>query len=139
MEILAVYLYGIYGSITATIAVVASVMIAVTITFSIIYIAQKSDYESNKHKTETNSYYKEAVPRYKASYENAKKFMFIKTSIFLVILNVLIPPKEIAVAMFAIKPAIQMAKDISDSNRTKNIVDILDLSIAKVKKNWKRI
>ena len=138
MEILAIYLYGVYGGIKA-LAVVSMLTVGlITIVFLVIYIAQKSNYEVNNHKAETSHYYKDALPEYKASYEQAKKFIFIKTTIALVVLNIMIPPKSIAVAMFAVEPAIQIAKDINDSNRTKSLVEILDLSIARVKENLEK-
>jgi len=131
MEILAVYLYGIYGSITATLTVFAWIIIIGSTIAGIIYLINKHEYEA--YQNSDDHWRKEDLPNNKVLYEHMKKLIFIKTSIFLVVLNILIPPKEIAVAMVAVKPAIQIAKDIKDSNRTQSIIEILDLSIARVK------
>ena len=133
MEILAIYLYGIYSSVEAVILISTIIVATITGMFTVVYVIQKSEYDTNLPKGETRTYYRNALPEYKANYENARKFMFIKTSIALIIINVLMPPKEIAVAMIAVNPAIKLAKDIKDSNRTQNIVEILDLSIARIK------
>lgn len=125
MEILLVYLYGIYDSVSSVIG--ASMIIigmasvtALAVHFSSKDLASLYDEKEEKHKEHMK----------KAS--SAKRFILIKTFIVLLILDVLIPPKEIAVAMVAAPTVVKTVNSIVDSNRTTKMVNIIDLSLDKV-------
>jgi hypothetical protein len=108
MEILLVYLYGIYDSIASLVDGFAFLSIFSIFVNGVIGGVIKDDVL------------------------HFKKYMYIKTAIFLVIVNVLIPPKEIAVAMVAAPTVVKTVNNIVDSNRTAKMVSIIDLSLDKV-------
>jgi hypothetical protein len=58
---------------------------------------------------------------------------------FLILANVLIPPKNIAVMMVAAPHIVEISKDVADSNRTKKLINILDNSLDYLDKKTKEL
>lgn len=125
MEILLVYLYGIYDSVYNFIGMSMIISIIVSLVAVAVAFFHK-DMSSIYHKDSER--YRELI----SNYESSKKFIFLKTSIMLIIINVLFPPKEIAVAMVIAPKVVEITKDIADSNRTKKIVNVIDLGIDRI-------
>lgn len=129
-EVLMIYLYGIWDSIEALLIISVIIVTGITLTTVIVYMVNKDDIEIYSSE--------DIIKNAKANMEKSKKFMYTKTSILLIILAILFPTKEIAVAMFAAKPTIQLVKDVADSNRTAKLVDIFDLSLEKIASKLKK-
>ena len=124
MEILLVYLYGIYDSIAGFLTFATIILTSMTITFSLVKAVTMHERNRYSHTQDKYEQYTEGVKFW-------DKFIYIKLSILLIIINILVPPKNIAVAMVAAPYAVQAAADLVDSNTTKKISTIIDLSLDK--------
>jgi heme/copper-type cytochrome/quinol oxidase subunit 2 len=122
--VLLIYLYGIYDSIedllTGMTVIGMFLMLVITLLIAMWYYDELlSDSE-------------------KILYKARLKLGWI-TILILLIVNTLMPPKNIAVLMFAADPLIEASKTISDSNRTKSIINILDNSLNYLEKKSKEL
>ena len=95
-----IYLYGIYPNVIAFLTI-SMVVLFISIPFLVIF--------------------NEEVPEY------SKKLKIVIIGImFIGLLSTLMPSRNILVAMFALEPVKNIAHNISESNKTKLIIDSVD-------------
>lgn len=111
-EILMIYLYSIWGNFEHMLAGVTFVTITITIVAGFLYLAT---FEEKKVETT----------------KAIKKYILIKTTIVLIILNVLIPSKNIMLAMMVATPVIEGVQKIAKSEKLDKVEKILDLALDK--------
>lgn len=114
--ILLIYLWGIYDNIVAVFIVILLFLMVLIVILGVTLSSLEEGRLSEREK------------QLKILHKKWIKRLAIVGGI-LIVLNVLIPPKNIAVMMYATPTAIEALQSISDSNRTQTIVDILDNSL----------
>ena len=114
--ILLIYLWGIYDNIVAVFIVIAVFLMVLIVILGVTLSSLEEGRLSEREKQR------------KILHKKWIKRLAIVGGI-LIVLNILIPPKNIAVMMYATPTAIEALQSISDSNRTQTIVDILDNSL----------
>ena len=114
-EALIVYLYGIWGNIEVLLDLIMFILVVGTAVGAIIVLIALG-----------------------GTFEDFKKIFYIKTFIFVVILNTLLPSKEIFVAMLAATPVVNTVKELSGSEKISKIEKILDLSLDKAVKELEK-
>ena len=116
-ETLIVYLYGIWGNMETLLNIAVSITLTITlISLFVVSVVSVEGYHTEEDKKKL---------------ETVKKFILIKTNVFLLVLNTFIPPKEIFVAMLAATPVVNTVKELGNSEKMSKIEKILDLSLDK--------
>ena len=111
-ETLIVYLYGIWGNIGGALETVLVIMVMGAIAGGLILLITSNELGGDFIK-------------------KFKKILYIKTFIFVFVLNTLMPSKEIFVAMIAATPVVNTVKELGSSEKVSKIEKILDLSLDK--------
>lgn len=130
MEIFIIYLYGIYDNVDSLLEA-ALILLTLSTIFGgiakgIVATAMTDEVpESDTHK---------GLRRW---FDHWSSLILIKPLIIVAIIAVLLPPKNIMLAMFATPYALDLASTIADSNATKRVGDIIDLALDKAESKLK--
>jgi len=116
-----IYLYGIYPNIKGSVSLILFLMMfIVPISLALILMSINDGALEKKHFFKT---------------------LKIEVLVFIVlgIINTMLPPRNIVVAMFALEPAKEIINNVTDSNRTNKVMDTLDNYIEYINKKSKEL
>ena len=99
-----IYLYGIYPSISGLLEFSVVVILVVAAIIGAVDLSKNNNFGSMVRSIRG----------------------YLIATVALVILNVLMPPRSIAIAMVALEPTKEMMTSVADSNRTQKLTQSLD-------------